>query len=306
MKNLFSVSVTFLILSFGAALAQVSPKQKDGKVFLSSKGVYFEVDPSAGGRISSFKLHGKEVLYVDTANKNNNWGSTFWPAPQSRWGWPPPDTLDSKPYSLEIKGSQFIVKSKKMKGNPSCGFVKTFSFNSKDTSIVVNYGMVNNSQKANQMAPWQIARVPSGGISFFPSGKTEMKGDLLPLFENQGGVTWFDYDSTKIPSGVPKLFSDGSEGWLAHVNNDGLLLVFKFADIDPSQKAKGEDEIEFYAHPDKYYVELEPLGAYTSIPVGGTKTWQVKWYLRQLPKHIQVQNGSQSLVAYVRKMVGGK
>ena len=35
----------------------------------------------------------------------NDFGSTFWPAPQSEWNWPPIATYDSKPYTAVVQGN---------------------------------------------------------------------------------------------------------------------------------------------------------------------------------------------------------
>jgi hypothetical protein len=274
-----------------------------GKYAFQFKGMYFEVDPTTGGRISSFNLTGKESLFLDTVKKNNNWGATFWPAPQSKWGWPPSDTLDSKPYTAEIKGTHLVLHSAPTKAKPNCAFTKIFEVSEIDTSVIVTYGITNTDNKEAKWSAWQIARVPSGGLSFFPSGETPLTGDLAPLMTQVNGITWFQYDSTKIPTGVPKLFSDGHDGWLAHVDDNGLLIIFKFKDTPPSLKAEGEDEIEFYAHPDLSYVELEPLGPAISIPAQGTSEWSVKWYIRQLPTYVTSKVGSESLIQYVRSVI---
>lgn len=301
MKRLFLC--TFALFSAYCSFSQIKPMHLKDKYAFQYKGIYFEVDPTVGGRISSFNLNGKESLFLDTTKKNNNWGSTFWPAPQSKWGWPPSDTLDSKPYIAEMHGTHLVVKSLPTYAKPNCTFTKEFSVSEIDTSVIVKYTITNTDKAQAQWGAWQIARVPSGGLSFFPSGETPMRGDLAPLVKPVDGITWFEYDSTKIPAGVPKLFSDGKDGWLAHVDDSGLLIVFKFSDSSPAEKSEGEDEIEFYAHPDLSYVELEPLGPAKTIRAGGHSEWTVKWYIRQLPAYVQRQLGSESLVNYVKSVI---
>lgn len=301
-RKLFGSAIV-LCTCFFSACGQVAPKHHDGKYSFSFDGVYFEVDPHVGGRISSFKLDNKEVLYTHRANDNNHWGSTFWPSPQSTWGWPPLDTIDSKPYSAHVHGNELVVKSLRETKKIGLSLVKKFKFDVADTSIDVIYEAINLNHKPASFGPWQITRVPSGGLTFFPSGLTHAKGDLLPLIQKVKDVSWFDYDSTKIPKGVPKLFSDGQEGWLAHVNNDGLLIVFKFADVHPGQKAPGEDEIEIYTNPDLTYTELEPLGPHMEVGPKDMLLWHVKWYVRKLPANIKPTVGNDALVAYVRSIL---
>lgn len=302
-KILISSFIAFSTLSY----AQVKPVEKKGKYSLSSsKGVYFEVDPKVGGRVSSFKLSGKEILYTDSTKGNNNWGSTFWPAPQSVWGWPPSDTLDKLPYNVVKAENKITIKSLPTKGKTNCAFEKTFELNESDQSVSATYKISNTSDKEIALGPWQITRVPSGGLTFFPTGTTPSSGMLLPLLSTENGISWFDYDSAfvaKDPNAVPKLFSDGSRGWLAHVTNDHYLLLFKFDDTPADRKSPGEDEIEIYTNPNNTYVELEPLGPFGKIAPKSSSSWTVKWYVKKLPTNVEVKKGSISLLTFVKNLV---
>ena len=64
-----------------------------------------------------------------------------------------------------------------------------------------------------------------------------------------------------------KLFADGREGWLAHVDGDALL-VKTFAVVPRAAQAPGEAQIEIYATPAHTYVEVEVQGAYETIAPG--------------------------------------
>jgi hypothetical protein len=298
----------FFVLVFCSCglMAQVKPVEKNGRYVISHKDLYFEVDPKAGGRISSFQIGGKEMLYTDTSNGNNNWGSTFWPAPQSVWGWPPSDTLDKLAYKVSVKGNSLWLASSPTKGKTNCQFEKTFKADEEGKFISITYNIRNTTSNQIDLGPWQITRVPSGGFAFFPTGNTPAQGALLPLLKVENNISWFDYDSafvSKDPNAVPKLFSDGSKGWLAYVNNEGYLLVFKFADTPPSKKSPGEDEIEFYTNPNLTYTELEPLGPYGKIAPKGTQQWTVKWYAKKLPKSVQAKTGNPDLVHYVEELI---
>lgn len=289
-----------------AASAQVKPVEKNGKYSFSSNGIYFEVDPKIGGRITSFKLGTKEILYTDSTKGNNNFGSTFWPAPQSVWGWPPSDTLDKLPYTATVNSNELTVKSLATKGKTNCAFEKTFSFNALEQSVSVTYKITNTSTQEIGLGPWQIARVPSGGLTFFPTGTTPASGMLLPLLKEESGVSWFDYDSAfvaKDQTAVPKLMSDGAKGWLAHVTNDKYLLLFKFTDTPADKKSPGEDEIELYTNPNNTYTELEPLGAFAKIAPNASSTWTVKWYIKKLPANVDTKIGSLSLMTFVKNLV---
>ena len=133
-------------------------------------------------------------------------------------------------------------------------------------AILFEYRIHNLGQTPLQTAPWQITRVAPGGLTFYPSGEGHFAPSNLHVRE-EDGVTWFDYDKSKI-TGDQKLFADGREGWLAHVDRDALM-VKTFPVAPRAAHAPGEAQIEIYANPAHTYIEVEVQGAYETIPPGG-------------------------------------
>jgi hypothetical protein len=260
----------------------------------------FAVDANRGGRIVTFAFSGRNILTgpaVDAAN----FGSTFWSSPQSDWNWPPPPEIDSAPYSASLDGA---VLSGTTAAGLGLAVEKKFSADSQARVVTVVYALVNRGSRARQAAPWEITRVAAGGLTFFPMGEGgPRKGpqDLLsPTIVN--GVAWFAYDAAAITADQ-KLFADGREGWIAHVDGD-LLLVKSFADTLPSQAAPGEAEIEIYANAGHTYVEVENQGAYVKLAPGAVTTWTVRWMLRKLNlASTPAAVGSAPLLNLVRSLV---
>jgi hypothetical protein len=181
---------------------------------------------------------------------------------------------------------------------------KKFSADSQAGVVTVAYTLANRGSKARQVAPWEITRVAAGGLTFFPMGEGgPRKGpqDLLnPTLVN--GVAWFPYSAAAITADQ-KLFADGREGWIAHVDGD-LLLVKSFADTLPPQAAPGEAEIEIYANAGHTYVEVENQGAYVNLAPGAATAWTVRWILRRLDlAATPARAGSAALVDFVRGLV---
>jgi hypothetical protein len=274
-----------------------------GTVYTFTAGdTVFAVDAAKGGRIVTVSLGGKNMV-TSPSGQNNNWGSTFWPSPQSVWNWPPPAELDPGAYAASICGTKVAMASET---SAALGIkvTKQFSVDATTGVVTIVYGMVNRGKQASSLAPWEITRVAAGGLTFFPMGQgSPKKGtqDLLPL-QMDGGAAWFAYDAASIPQ-EQKVFADGAEGWLAHVEGD-VLLVKSFGDTTPTQAAPGESEIELYADAAHTYVEVENQGAYASIAPGATATWTVRWYVRKLDSTVSVQAGSAELLAIVRSLLG--
>jgi hypothetical protein len=264
----------------------------------------FAVDAATGGRIVTFSLAGRNILTAAKNGQDNNWGSTFWPSPQSDWNWPPPSELDPGAYAASLDGAVLSLVSPPVAAL-GLAVTKRFSVDASAAAVTVEYGLVNRGMQARKVAPWEITRVASGGLTFFPMGDgvpTKGMQDLLSL-QISGGVAWFACDPTPLASDQ-KVFADGHEGWIAHVDGN-LLLVKAFPDTPLAQAAPGEAEIELYTDAGRTYVEVENQGAYASIAPGATATWKVRWFLRLLDPSLAAKPGSAELLRTVRALVKG-
>jgi hypothetical protein len=275
----------------------------NGSVFSFQFGeTLFAVDANQGGRIVTFASSGRNVLTGPAVNASN-FGSTFWPSPQSDWNWPPPPEIDSAAYTPSLDGAVLSL-SGATAAALGLAVEKKFSADGAAGMVTVEYTLANRGSKARQVAPWEITRVAAGGLTFFPMGEGgPRKGpqDLLnPTIVN--GVAWFAYNAATITADQ-KLFADGLEGWIAHVDGD-LLLVKSFGDTLPAQAAPGEAEIELYADAAHTYVEVENQGAYVNLAPGAATTWTVRWMLRKLDLAATPAGvGSAALVDLVRSLV---
>jgi Secretion system C-terminal sorting domain len=294
--NLVVAGLTITSFCFGQ---RVTPQLNGSKCSIQVANVYFEVDPTYGGRITSLKLDTKEILFVD--NSADNWGSTFWQSPQSAWNWPPSTALNSLAYSGGIKGDSInIISAIDDTYNTKLKFRKILYADLSDTSITLKYYMINTGASSNSFAPWEITRVPVGGMDFFPDSGG-ITGALASQFTKIGDASWLNY--TGSSSGI-KCFGNSKENWTAWINSDSSVFIKKFSNVPPGTEASGESEVEYYyAGPGAYY-ELENQGEYSLINAGDSLKWVMKWYVRKLPKNINKTKGSVDLVNFVRKVVG--
>ena len=270
----------------------------EGIYVLKLQNIIMEIDAMGGARISSFRLGNKEILSTREINQEN-FGSTLWISPQI-WKWPPSSVLDREEYTAQLtnKVVKFTSSPDSISGFT---FIKTFSFEESGKAINVRYEIKNTSHKLRSVAPWEVTRVPAGGLTFFPDGLEGGFSKSNLNTEKINGITWFLYKPEMVDN-HQKLFSDGSEGWLAHANN-GLLFIKQFPDISPDRQAPKEAEIEIYANKDRTYIELENQGVYTSLLPQESLVWNVKWYLVKVPAKIKLNTGNENLTEFVRKII---
>jgi len=281
----------------GTGLTLTQPVDRgNGKLALEFGSTYFEVTPQRGGRITSLRHAGVELLILmGSANYDDALGSTFWPSPQT-WGWPPPVEIDGGPYAASVDSAGVITAQGATSPMTSLQVTKRFSANLITEAVDIEYSMTNTGAAPVQWAPWEITRMPATGLAFWPTGGAPF-GDSPLAHQIVGAHTWVDPSQTQ---GEAKLFADGQGGYLAYALGD-RLLVKQFQDQPPTAAAPNEAEIELYASPDHGYVEVENQGAYLSIAPGETVRWQVTWYARQLPAGVTPRAGNPELISFVTK-----
>jgi hypothetical protein len=265
--------------------------------------LYFGVS-SDGGRILDVHLSGGKNILTGPEVNDVNYGSTFWPSPQS-WEWPPTSSIpeiNNGPYTAMVASPSFTLTGA---ANATVGasVTKKFTADLSKGSVDVEYKMTATAA-GKSFAPWEISRVPqTGGLSFYPTGTgAPTSGTFAAVPTTTGaGCTWYQAAAAR-PSADQKLFADGSGGWLAHVQGD-LLLLKKFPDLPSGMAATGENEIEIYVSSAANYIELEQQGAYMAVAMGQSLTWNVTWIVRKLPAGMTATPGNQALVDYVKSLV---
>lgn len=265
--SLAAISLGSIMLS-----AQTFSNPEEGRYTVSTGDVTMTIDAARGGKIVSFRYQDKEVL--SQTRFPNSFGSTFWTSPQSDWNWPPVPEYDRLPYTAEAEDESLILTSQKSE-RFGMRIRKEFSTDSKSDAIVIRYTIINESDKERQVAPWEISRVPNGGIVFFQAKEAVAANNMKGLpFTFEKGAAWYVMDQAKENR---KINADG-KGWLAFCDN-GLMFIKKFEDIKATDAAPAEAEIQIYANPGKTFVEIEEQGAYSTIAPGEELSWTVRWYL---------------------------
>ena len=281
-----------MIYSQQAIAGEPIIKNSDAKYSIQMNDLTMTID-SKGGKILSFKYKDAEV--ISQIRFPEAFGSTFWTSPQKEWNWPPVPEYDKQPYTIEVKGASLVMKSN-VSPRLKYSITKEFLPDAKDNAIIVNYTITNESGETRKVAPWEITRVQNGdGLIFFDADVAKITPPNLMDFKEEYGAAWYQPD---VSNQNRKINADG-KGWLAYATN-GLLLVKKFQDLEPSQPAPNEAEIQVYVNRGKAHIELESQGAYTTLEPGKSLIWTVRWYLVPFDGAI---TPSKALLKKVKKLV---
>jgi len=281
----------------GTAATPVTPTMSGTTYSFNSGDIVFQIDASTGGRVSKLSLSGTDII-MPTATDPTTWGSVFWTSPRSDWPgtmWPPPANIDSAAYTAMIAGNH-VTAMGMVEPTLMVSMSKDYAM---DSSGLITLSYKINAQKALKAAPWEISRVPRGGLAFFPvtSSSSVTKGPwTVTTMDN---VVWID-DAAKTatsPNG-DKLIADGAEGWEAYVIGGNMFLKL-YTDTPSSMFAPMEGEIGVY--PGAGFVEFEVQGAYTSIAAGSSLPYTTHWKVLKLPSNVTVSAGSASLLSFARQ-----
>ena len=268
MKQLLTSLLMALAIGTTAAEAQTD---NEGKYTLKNGDLTMTIDAAKGAKILSFKYGDQEA--ISQLKWPEAFGSTFWTSPQKEWYWPPIPEYDKKPYQVEETDGVLKMTSE-VSDKLKYRIIKEFKTEGK--AIAVTYSIVNESDETRQVAPWEITRVQNeGGLIFFEAPVEGITPAGLMNFKEAFGAAWYQTDETNENR---KINADG-KGWLAYCCN-GLLLVKRFDDLDASQPAPDEAEIQVYVNRGKAHIELESQGAYTTLKPKEQLSWIVRWYLQ--------------------------
>lgn len=277
------------------ALAFVTPNHRGSRHRLEAAGIALEVDAGVGGRVVEFSFEGRNVLLPSSVHADN-YGSTLWTSPQSQWEWPPPAEIDTGSYEAALIGEWLVLTGAP---SPGVGVAATKSFRmDAGGGVLIRYGMTNRGAEPVSLAPWEVTRVPRGGLTFFPLGAHTYDVQRHPPlpFTRIGDVAWIDHGA--LLTGDRKLYADSGKGYVAHAR-DGIVFVKEFERATGSQHLPGEAEIEIYANAEPPYVELEEQGPFSVILPGASTTWNVKWRLLPFREGARVALGESLLVDVV-------
>ena len=305
----------------GVTTGPVTPTMVSASNYRFTVGdVVLEVNPQVGGRVSklTFSSAGAPTDIIrpytctsyDPNSACNNSGSTFWTSPQSGWDgvaggdnvWPPVAASDGSPYTSVVADNHLVLTGS-ADATLGASVKKDISADSATGWISMAYTIT--ATKAIQVAPWQITRVPRGGLAFFPvTASATVSNPTSWTLSASNDLQWLD-DSTQmsVTSAGPKIVADGgatgqSYTWLAYALSGNLLLI-KYPDVASSAFAPNEGDTEIF--PGDGYIELEPQGAYGSLAANANVSWTVQWRVVAIPANVTVSAASATLASFAQQ-----
>lgn len=265
--------------------------------------------PEQGGRILEFSTENLNVLFrnpefigikgdINAEYKAENWlnygGYKGWPAPQSKWAWPPIFDIDLNTFSYEIfkfKKSLMVALSSPVSETIGLKFIREIVIEDECNHINIRETIVNSNKEPVQWAVWGNTQALSPGYA-----DIKLNSDVFT-----GGITFYqDFD---IPSSnayavrkedrkILRLNCNNEEKFKVGVVTDSGIIqyycnAYKDKTLLFTQKFQYEGQVvyphssnvEIYVDDMLPYTELEILGGISDIMPGENKSIEMVWQL---------------------------
>ncbi|GAB5410730.1 MAG: hypothetical protein BalsKO_30950 [Balneolaceae bacterium] len=270
--------------------------------------------PEIGAKIMQYDLGTHSSMFVNpdevgktyTPQSNSSWpnfgGFKNWPAPQSRWNWPPPPTLDFGSYEAisESSGdtvSLTVTSQIEQWRSPDLRFKRKTSLFTGTSRVQVQQTIINEANMAQEWSMWDVTQNITNHPGeedfdnfrvYFPiNPDSEYGSDGVRT--SAGSNAWLG----EVADGIygvqfrpesKKIFADSHLGWIAYVDEREGYMYAKTFDIDESAEYPDDGaRVEVWINADPYYLEVEVLSPIINIPAnGGSYTFTEDWWAAKI------------------------
>ncbi|MEM9367751.1 MAG: hypothetical protein AAGD07_17305 [Planctomycetota bacterium] len=260
--------------------------------------------PSLGGRILEYSLAGKNALWVSEFESSNK------PLPRRRdgtakfpFGGPSAGRFDVGPEHVTPKRPLLFLgewTSERMSDlhvrltsqacpNSDMRLRRDVVLDTDSTRLKVTQHIENVGSEAIRRCHWSRTFANSSGVTVIPlSGSSSLPNQYM-RYQDGGLVIWPEDENLAIrdgfailraPARTTKYGFDSEEGWLAHLQETGLVYVKQFP-VAP-ERAYGELSsftLATWTPESGDKVELEPIGPLEWIAPGESASFTETWWV---------------------------
>jgi hypothetical protein len=269
--------------------------------------------PEIGGRVLYYGIPDDEYMWINPdelgntydpdVNVNGPWGSStgyggykVWPAPQSRWNWPPPPHLAWGPYTYTIEAETadsvviYVRSQVETSLTPGLQMARRYRVYRNSTRVKVEQILINTTASAQSWSIWDVTQstVKHEGESDYASFSTYFPASLSSL-NGKGNGTFSAVDENiskyQFVSGKSgKMFSFLSQGWMSFVDERDEQSYTKIFDIFPDNNNHPDDNSNFEIYSSGgQYIELEVLSPIETMDGGGDSiAYDEYWYAAKI------------------------
>ncbi len=255
--------------------------------------------PAAGGRILSYALQERNMLYLPPGDEGWIWdGSAAGNAPMNagRCDIGPEQIVAKRPilwqgkWTGEIVGDRTAVLTSQKDPSSGVQLERRFELAADSSQLTFTQTIINISPEPIDTCHWSRTFVHGKGTCIVPVSRPSRFPQFYVRYDPPGKLINFAPDDPQIklvddyllindhPLN-PKLGFDSHVGWLAYVSQQNLLFVKKFATFpDRAYNEVAGLTISVW-YPDREMVELEPIGPAERLEPTQRASFTETWHL---------------------------
>ena len=277
---------------------------------ISNDSVSVIIVPEAGGRVLSYSLNNKNIIYQSSSQdgkKLSNWLSNWFDPDGGRFDLGPEsenngpkwsnDTLYMGAYTVEVTGKYSITLTSMVDKTMGAFVNREFTLDSASSHLVVRQTVTNIKHSQSHFYFWGRTLVKYGGTMIFPLHEDSKYPLGWGDFTSAGGWSFNTvnpklsyanhHDSIltlkpTVGTSGNKFGIDSNDGWMAYAY-DGQLMVKRFKYVKGgSYKEPGAATIVAYTNGNSF-TELEPIGNEVLQHYMESSTFEEHWWLMSYP-----------------------
>ncbi len=246
---------------------------------------------SVGGTNLLWNNRAMDGKTTNLKNPPKDWqnygGDKCWPAPQSRWGWPPDPVMDSGRQSVRVTKDKHLIVTGQPSAKEKVRFIREIALDSEGSGVTITNTLMNVSDKPDTWSVWQITqtdgpdtvRLPLYKSGHFPNG-FYVFGDAQPApVPDNVAVLGEEVRIMLDPKHAAKIGGDSPLGQIV-AEKDGIRFEVSQTVEAGREYPDSGCALEIYTSDGpNAYVELELLGPLTPLAPKAQVALKTRWRL---------------------------
>jgi len=293
----------FLFALFGNSFAQVKTTivtafGYENCIALENKKIKVILDPNVGGRVLSYTLNGKNILFENPKLNGRTWkqGAPRFEVSGGRFDIGPGSTTPFRASFFNTWQGEITGKNSAKLTSPKdtvlgVQLIREFYLDENSSKLRCVQHIKNISNKKQSYAHWSRTFAKGGGICLVPLNPNSRLPKGYAIYQYKTSLIDFNPPEEKalrVRDGIlemldtpkyPKFVMDSNQGWIAYNSKDDLLFIKKFeANENAIYGDMMNNQVSIWYYKDEK-CEIEPIGPLETILPGEIVSFTENWWL---------------------------
>lgn len=269
-------------------------------IALENNYVKVILDPNVGGRVLTYELNGKNILFENPALNGKTWkeGDPTFEVSAGRFDIGPGQTTPFRASFFNTWKGEITDDNSARLTSPKdtilgIQLIRDFYLDKNSSHLKCIQHIKNISDTIQNYAHWSRTFAKGGGICLVPLNPNSRLPKGYAIYKY--GTSLIDFDppeeeALRLRDGVleilstpiyPKFVMDSNQGWIAYNSKDNLLFIKKFeANKNVIYGDMMNNQVSIWYYKDEK-CEIEPIGPVETILPGEIVSFTEDWWLME-------------------------